>query len=665
MISTSPSVYVIYSSLRATVTCGQSSLATIGPSFDKKTIGYSSRFLAYGTLSSPDQSCEENVVVDGFHTIDFTSLYYHPITTSVTSKAGCAPYVNPRLSLPAELTNVDPTWKSCEPLFYGAFDPPRILQKAGGLVPPSVDPSPITSEAPKPSTGPSSSPSPAPAVSVGPSISSKAPQTTATQSTPPTVQTPGKAESKAPTVVPPNTSSFATVDTSSPTAVNDSPTGGHNPSDIGEPGKAQQQNNDPSEHNAQGSGISPSPTITRGGTAPDQSKSNPTQGESSALNDQVDAVASQGVTQAPSHANEEEAQSPNPGNNATPGQSQLGSSSAVPPSNGQGSTSHDAAQTYPATGPQPTAPEAHSRLPSIIFLHGNQQASSNGDSTNNEPSVASPTNLASDPNENNPAQVQDHDPIAQELPGGGLAIGSQTFSLGQQAEVQGATISVGRSIIALDGATYTRAYTGGSTALSGTAVAGSDDEEPFTLLLPKKGAAGIASLTATLPKASVSALLSQQSAVLSWSQGSPTYTSADAQNSDNTDGDAGIGAAILQAFDPTGNLPAPVTSAAVAQIGTASREGLSAVTNALIGGAPANVTLASAVQIGTASRGSISAASNSLTGVSKPSSPAPSPFDSAATMLTVVQYLKWLSIGLAVNALGSQGVFCWTEYLFE
>ena len=467
------------------------------------------------------------------------------------------------------------------------------------------------------------------------------------------MQTPGKAESKPPNVVPPNTSSFAALHPSSPIAVNDSPAGVHSSSELGESGKAQQQNDDPSKHDVQGSYIPPSPTITRGGNAPNQSKMDPTQGESSALNDQVEAVASQGVTQVPSYANVEEADTPDPQNNATPGESQLGSSSAVSPSNGKGSTSNDAAERpYGATGPQPTAPEAHSRLPSIIFLHGNHQASSKEGSANDGPSMASPTNLASDPNGDNLAQVQGHDPIAQELPGGGLAIGSQTLTLGQQTEVQGATISVGRSVIALDGATYTRAYVGGSTVHSGTAVAVSDDEESFTLLLPTRGVTGIASLTATLPGASVSALLNQQSAAIGGKQGSPTYTSAGAQNSDNTDGDAGIGAAILQAFDPTGGFPEQVTSAPVPQqSGTRSSEGVSAVTDALIGGAPANVTLASAAQIGTASRGSISAASNALTGVARPSSPAPSPFDSAATMLSAVQHLKWLSIGLAVNNL--------------
>jgi len=77
-------------------------------------------------------------VEDGFHTIDFSSLYYNPITTTTSSKAGCTPWVNPRLSLPAELTNVDPKWKSCQPLYYGAFDPPRILTKGAQNAPGSV-----------------------------------------------------------------------------------------------------------------------------------------------------------------------------------------------------------------------------------------------------------------------------------------------------------------------------------------------------------------------------------------------------------------------------------------------------------------------------------------------------------------------------------------------
>ena len=136
---TSPSVYVIYSSLRATATCSNSALHTIGPSFSEKTIAYSSNFLAYGTLSSPNGGCSEHEVVDGFHTIDFNSLYNSPIVPTTSTKAGCAPYINPKLSLPADLTTIDPAWKSCEPLFFGAFNPPSILRKpTSGLAPSPV-----------------------------------------------------------------------------------------------------------------------------------------------------------------------------------------------------------------------------------------------------------------------------------------------------------------------------------------------------------------------------------------------------------------------------------------------------------------------------------------------------------------------------------------------
>ena len=147
---TSPSVYVVYTSLQATYGCGTSAITTLGSAFPRKTIEYSSRFLAYGTLESPGQRCDANVVVDGFHTIDFKDLYYSPIITSTTTKAGCPPYVNPRLSMPAELTDVDPAWATCQPLYYGAFDPPRALHKANGGLGPAAQPAPKPAPAPQP-----------------------------------------------------------------------------------------------------------------------------------------------------------------------------------------------------------------------------------------------------------------------------------------------------------------------------------------------------------------------------------------------------------------------------------------------------------------------------------------------------------------------------------
>ena len=140
---------MIYSELQATVSAtGACDLSAsgdpVGPSFAAKTIGYSSRFLAYGTVTFPGPGCNEQYVEDGFHTIDFSQLYHTPIVTSTVYKAGCTPYANPRLSLPTELTNVDPAWKTCQPLFYGAFDPPSVLSKASRLAPAQADPALVT-----------------------------------------------------------------------------------------------------------------------------------------------------------------------------------------------------------------------------------------------------------------------------------------------------------------------------------------------------------------------------------------------------------------------------------------------------------------------------------------------------------------------------------------
>ena len=149
MPSTSPSVYVIYSDLQATVsaTGGCDSSASgdpVGPSYAAKTIGYSSRFLAYGTVADPGPNCDEYNIEGGFHTIDFSDLYYTSIVTSTVSKAGCPPYANPRLSLPTDLTDVVPAWQTCQPLYYGAFDPPSVLTKSSRLAPAQADPAAVT-----------------------------------------------------------------------------------------------------------------------------------------------------------------------------------------------------------------------------------------------------------------------------------------------------------------------------------------------------------------------------------------------------------------------------------------------------------------------------------------------------------------------------------------
>lgn len=131
-------MYVVYSQLRATPTCNTNVLETIGPSFAAYTLGYSSSFLAYGTLEIPGPGCTESVIAGGFHTIDFSSLYYNPIVPTTSSKPGCPPWVNPRVSMATGLQDVDPSWGSCQPFFAGAYDPPSVLKKQSRLAPPLV-----------------------------------------------------------------------------------------------------------------------------------------------------------------------------------------------------------------------------------------------------------------------------------------------------------------------------------------------------------------------------------------------------------------------------------------------------------------------------------------------------------------------------------------------
>ena len=172
-------MYVIYSELQATVSatgaCDSSASGDpVGPSYALKTIGYSSRFLAYGTVTFPGPNCDEQYIEDGFHTIDFKELYYTPIVTTTTYKAGCAPYANPRLSLPADLTDVVPAWKTCQPLFYGAFDPPSILTKASRLAPAPADPATVTPTPPpvpiSPAAAQAAPTAETPAATIAPSI---------------------------------------------------------------------------------------------------------------------------------------------------------------------------------------------------------------------------------------------------------------------------------------------------------------------------------------------------------------------------------------------------------------------------------------------------------------------------------------------------------------
>ncbi|KAK4696699.1 hypothetical protein P7C71_g1266, partial [Lecanoromycetidae sp. Uapishka_2] len=115
-------------------------------------MAYSSSFLAYGTVLNPGPNCDEYEVAGGFHTINFSDLYYTPIPTTTISKSGCPALINPRVSLPAELTEVAPSWATCEPLFYGAYDPPTFLTKASQMAPIQMSGGSVTANGPAAAT---------------------------------------------------------------------------------------------------------------------------------------------------------------------------------------------------------------------------------------------------------------------------------------------------------------------------------------------------------------------------------------------------------------------------------------------------------------------------------------------------------------------------------
>ena len=78
--------------------------------------------------------------------INYTLLQYPTTLTSYGPFQSSTPPVY--LSLPADLSLVDPAWKGCLPEEYGALDPPRALSTASALVSQDLGPRPSQSASP-------------------------------------------------------------------------------------------------------------------------------------------------------------------------------------------------------------------------------------------------------------------------------------------------------------------------------------------------------------------------------------------------------------------------------------------------------------------------------------------------------------------------------------
>ncbi|KAF6223722.1 hypothetical protein HO133_000565 [Letharia lupina] len=132
--SISPSVYVAYRNLRASDVC---------PSFGDGDFTRGNVYnttIAYqpGLLSTSICTGEPEGFYQGFSAINVTELQHPTIYngTCMGLDASLESTTNgPYLSLPQDLTILDPAWSTCNAVLWGAFDPPIALHTATALVP--------------------------------------------------------------------------------------------------------------------------------------------------------------------------------------------------------------------------------------------------------------------------------------------------------------------------------------------------------------------------------------------------------------------------------------------------------------------------------------------------------------------------------------------------
>lgn len=132
----SPSVYIAYHDLQAFISCpGSTGFIKRGNSYNT-TIAYAPQDLSASISARARQTC-------AFSEIDYTKLANYPFSNATD-------YI---LSLPTALSSIDPAWSTYAPASYGAFDPPRTLQKATALTDPIIESTSSTQATPGGSAG--------------------------------------------------------------------------------------------------------------------------------------------------------------------------------------------------------------------------------------------------------------------------------------------------------------------------------------------------------------------------------------------------------------------------------------------------------------------------------------------------------------------------------
>ena len=449
--------------------CGQDEEPNIGTVHDAVTIGYPPDALSTGVC---------------YHTnwrpINYTELAYPPPDYEVVTQAACSMSIgdtrtidsshilagSPIFSIPGGISSVDPLWSTCTPAAPGGYDPPRALTRSQNLAP-SPTPAPVTKAKPEPES----------------SAALQLPVETGAPST----ATGGKSGQAPQDPSDPNASesSDPSVSASQGAAIAGDP-GSNAGNQEGSPDSQQSPSAKGDEPDPQNPGTSTVPSVGGGGNAGKSPQGN---------TGDTPPVAPEGK---PSGSNPQ-----NAGASSTPNEEDGGTSGSTPQDNG-GNVGSSAPDGPAANGADPQASSIPGKavsgsVPPEVDNNGGsnigaslQEASGGGvkigtvtiapgAQTTHSGHVVSvgssfvlvdgtSFDLQSLQSGAPPGIAITTNPSQQDLSGGGggVVVGTTTLAPGVQSTYSGHTISVGSSVFAVDGTSYSKASSGGGFIIGTT-----------------------------------------------------------------------------------------------------------------------------------------------------------------------------------------------------
>lgn len=496
--STSPSVYVIYTSLRAN--CASDADIQIGSAYDEVTRAYAPEALSTGHCYHTNWS-----------PINYTSLYDPLPDYDVITEKACSLSVSPGqsidasfflageplLSIPPDVSLIDPLWASCTAEPAGGYDPPRVLTGAGPLVATPAAVSSILSQA-------------------QPASSVAAPLPEETGSPPQMTSTPGKASPSRENL---KSSGLAASQIPAATSTREDPNNGNAGSPQSSfsamvPPESQADPQDPGSSVAQSqasafpNSIVPNlPIILLSGTANSDSSETILNGPLVAFSGTADPV------------------------NSNPPDPVAGSSVPTP--------SQD-------TDPVVSLASGGAFVLGTLMLSPGEQTTQSGHAVSVGSAMvvadgATYTLLSGSRGASLqivPSYTLNADPVVSPASGGAFVLGTLTLSPGEQTTQASHAVSVGSDMVVADGATYTVLSGFGGASLQ---------------LVPQPTNSG--ALAAVSGTAGAGIPLNTYDSASAIVTGSPGASSGSASAASTPTGDGGIGGIIMSAFG--GNVASP------------------------------------------------------------------------------------------------------------